>query len=231
MLTHFYCCAITTLIDGDYEIQAIRMAFDGEEVILPGFLITPANRELFDSLIQTCYEIAKVRARNSVTDYPHSQAVVLARRLISDAGVDLNEEQRDELCSSCHDLILTLEKLQREGRNGIWPFLLGNSYRPGLVREQFNAIVSNPPWMAMSKLADNPYKTVLVSRAERYGIKPTGSSHLHVELATVFLLNSVDKYLKDNAVCGIVMPDTILNGYHHEPFRKQQFLKSDWRLN
>lgn len=224
----FTVAPITTLIDGDYEIQAIRMAFDGEEVILPGFLITPANRELFDSLIQTCYEIAKVRARNSVTDYPHSQAVVLARRLISDAGVDLNEEQRDELCSSCHDLILTLEKLQREGRNGIWPFLLGNSYRPGLVREQFNAIVSNPPWMAMSKLADNPYKTVLVSRAERYGIKPTGSSHLHVELATVFLLNSVDKYLKDNAVCGIVMPDTILNGYHHEPFRKQQFLKSDW---
>lgn len=227
----FTVAPITNIIDDDYQVKAIRMAFDGEEVILPGFLITPANRELFDSLIQTCYETARVRVKYSAGDFPRTQAVMLVRRLISNAGVDLNEEQCDELCSSCHNLIFTLEKLQREGRNGIWPFLLGNSYRPGFVRKQFNAILSNPPWMAMSKLADNPYKTVLVSWAERYGIKPTGSSHLHVELATVFLLNSVDKYLKDNAIYGIIMPDTLLNGYHHELFRKQQFFQAEWPVD
>ena len=157
------------------------------------FLITHKQRTIrfFD---QTCYETAKVRAQ--IGDYQHSQAVTLVRKLISDAGVDLNKEQCDELCKSCFDLIIILEKLQKEGRNGIWPFLLGNSYRPGFVKEQFNAIISNPPWMAMSKLANNPYKRVLVSWAELYGIKPTGSSHLHIELATIFLLNSVNKYLR-----------------------------------
>lgn len=156
--------------------------------------------------------------------------MTLVAALIRDAGVPIGEEQQEAIITSCYTLIPTLERLQREGRNGIWPFLLSNSYRPGLVREQFNAIVSNPPWMAMSRLADNPYKTVLVSRAERYGIKPAGSSHLHVELATVFFLNSVDKYLQENALCGIIMPDTLLNGYHHEPFRNQQFLRSDWQV-
>ena len=190
----------------------MQMVFDGEQVILPGFLITPANRRLFDSLIHACYETAKARSRNVTEDYTRSQAEALVAALICDAGVTIEEEQQEAIITSCYDLILTLERLQREGRNGIWPFLLGNSYRPGLVRGQFNAIVSNPPWMAMSKLADNPYKTVLVSRAERYGIKPAGSSHLHVELATVFFLNSVDKYLQENAL--YPMPDTLLNGYH-----------------
>lgn len=227
----FTAAPITTLIEGNYEEQDLLMVFDGEQVTLPGFLITPTNRRLFDSLIHTCYETAKARARNASEDYPHTQADTLVAALIHDAGVPIEEEQREAIVASCYTLVPTLERLQREGRNGIWPFLLGNSYRPGLVREQFNAIVSNPPWMAMSRLADNPYKMVLVSRAERYGIKPTGSSHLHVELATVFFLNSVDKYLQENAWCGVIMPDTLLNGYHHEPFRNQQFLRSEWQVD
>ena len=227
----FTIAPITALIEGDYEDRDLSIVFDGEQVVLPGFLISPANRRLFDSLIHSCYETAKAKARGSAEDYPRAHADELITRLIADAGVALSEPQYTALVTGCHALIPTLERLQREGRNGIWPFLLGNSYRPGLVRGQFNAIVSNPPWMAMSRLADNPYKAVLVSRAERYGIKPTGSAHLHVELATVFFLNSVDKYLRADAVCGIIMPDTLLNGFHHEPFRNQRFLQSDWPVD
>lgn len=227
----FTVAPITALIEGNYEEQDLRMVFDGEHVVLPGFLISPTNRRLFDSLIHLCYETAKARAHYTAEDYSLTQAETLVNRLIYDAGVPMTEDQRTALIAGCHALIPTLERLQREGRNGIWPFLLSNSYRPGLVREQFNAIVSNPPWMAMSKLADNPYKTVLATRAEHYGIKPSGSSHLHVELATVFFLNSVDKYLHGNAVCGIIMPDTLLNGYHHEQFRHQHFLHSNWPVD
>jgi hypothetical protein len=223
----FTTAPITTLIDGNYEEQDLQMDFDGEQVILPGFLINPTNRKLFDSLIHRCYEIAKVKARETIEDYSLQQAKTFVAKLINNVGAVINKTQMEDIVTSCHALIPTLEKLQREDRNGIWPFLLGNSYRPGLVRGQFNAIVSNPPWMAMSKLADNPYKRILVSRAERYGVKPTGSSHLHIELAIVFLLNSVDKFLQENALFSIIMPDTLLNGYHHEPFRNQLFLRSE----
>jgi len=224
----FTVAPITALIEGDYEDRDLQMNFDGEHVTLPGFLISPANRRLFDSLMHACYETAKENACNPEVEYPYSSAERLVTALVRDAGVALSTEQTEALITGCHALIPTLERLQRGGRNGIWPFLLGNSYRPGLVREQFNAIVSNPPWMAMSKLADNPYKAVLVSRAERYGIKPNGSSFLHTELAAVFLLNSVDKYLRHDAVCSVIMPDTLRTGYHHEMFRNQQFLHSEW---
>lgn len=227
----FTATPTTTLIEGHYAEQDLCMILDGESLTLPGFIVSPTNRRLFDSLIHMCYETAKVRAHNTMEDYTYSEAETLVEVSIRDADVDIVEEQQENIITSCHALVCTLERLQREGRNGIWPFLLGNGYRPGLVGGQFNAIVSNPPWMAMSKLADNPYKIDLSLRAERYGIKPAGSSHLHVELATIFLLNSVDKYLQENALCGVIMPDTLLNGYHHEAFRNQHYLNSDWQVD
>jgi hypothetical protein len=143
----------------------------------------------------------------------------------------LDEKQQRSLVSGCHSLITTLSKLQKEGRNGIWPFVLGNCYRPGIVGDQFNGIVSNPPWMAMSKLANNPYKEELLSIAEQYGIKPTGSSHLHTELATVFFLSSVKRYLRDDAHCGLILPDSVRNGNHHEPFRTQAYINAKTPVN
>jgi len=229
----FTVAPITGLLDGNYATQSIQMIFDGEKVMLPGFLISPENRNLFDVLIQTCYETAKALAIHTAVDYRLHKIETenLVKRILRETNTIMNENNTKWLIDSSFDLILVLEKLQREERNGIWPFLLGNNYRPGLIGKQFNAIVSNPPWLTMSKLLDNPYKATLTTRAEYYGIKPTGSSHLHIELATVFLLHSIDKYLKEDGIFGIVMPDTLLNGFHHEPFRKQQFLNSKWSVD
>ena len=111
----------------------------------------------------------------------------------------LSAENKQALILAARQLVDELEHLQREGRNGIWYFVICNSYRPGLVGRQFNCIVSNPPWMAMSKLVDNPYKTTLQEIAQRYDIKPMGAAHPHMELATIFLLSAVDRYLEDGA--------------------------------
>ena len=89
-----------------------------------------------------------------------------------------------------------MAELAFANRNGIWAFILRNTYRPGLLTGQFNGLVSNPPWLAMSGLADNPYRAMLTARAKLYGIRPTGSSFLHLELGTTHLLHAVDRYLK-----------------------------------
>ena len=83
-------------------------------------------------------------------------------------------------------MINVLEGLQRQGRNGIWHFIISNSYRPGLTTQQFNCIISNPPWMTMSKLANNPYKEALTEIARNYSIQPSGAAHPHMELGTIF---------------------------------------------
>jgi hypothetical protein len=92
-----------------------------------------------------------------------------------------------------------------------------------LVSGRFNGLVSNPPWLALSKIANNPYHDILTKKADDYAITPTGSSRFHIDLATIFLLHSVDRYLQDGAAVGCITPETVLNGKHHKPFRTQQY--------
>lgn len=87
------------------------------------------------------------------------------------------------------------------------------------MTHQFNGLVSNPPWLALSKLANNPYRDTLRSKAEQFGIRPAGPAFLHVEMATIFLLHAIDRYLDGKAMIGCIVPETVLNGYHHHPFR------------
>jgi hypothetical protein len=111
-------------------------------------------------------------------------------------------------------------------RNGIWAFILRNTYRPGLLSGQFNGLVSNPPWLAMSGLADNPYRELLTLRAKLYGIRPGGQSFLHLELGTTHLLHAVDRYLKLDASVACLVPGSIFNGHHHEKLRQRKFLSA-----
>ena len=123
-----------------------------------------------------------------------------------------------------------MAELAIAGRNGIWAFILRNTYRPGLLSGQFNGLVSNPPWLALSRLADNPYREVLRRRAQAYGIRPSGQSFLHLDLGTTHLLHAVDRYLSAGASVACLVPGTVLNGHHHEPFRRRRFLSVGRRV-
>ena len=151
----------------DATNDAYILHFDHHEVSLPSFLLSPEYRKTFDSFMAKAYRLAMVRA--SEVEAPIEPATIdgLIETVEADSEVTLTDEKRQALLPSAQQLIEELERLQREGRNGIWYFIICNSYRPGLTWQQFNCIVSNPPWMAMSKLADNPYKTTLQGIARR----------------------------------------------------------------
>jgi hypothetical protein len=99
-----------------------------------------------------------------------------------------------------------------------------------LVSGQFNGLVSNPPWLALSKIADNPYKEALEELGGALNVKPEGPSFLHLEMATIFLLHAVDRYLQSGAVIGCVVPETVLNGHQHNPFRENGYTKGERRV-
>jgi len=211
----------------DTEEEYYNLHFYGKNAAIPAFIITPEYRRVFDAFMAKCYRIAMVRAKSENENLSAGEIEALIGAVKADSGVNLDSRQLEELSVSAFQLISTLEALQREGKNGIWFFVLSNSYRPGLTTEQFNYIVSNPPWLAMSKLADNPYKTALLEKAASFGIKPKGASHPHMELATTFLISAVDKYLRDGASWSCIMPGSIMSGYNHEPLRKEDYRNSD----
>lgn len=199
------------------------MYFDHDKVEIPGHMLTPDHRRNFDAFMSICYKYAMKRAGQKESSLTDSQIDYVLSSVESESSIVLSHTERKAQRVAAYSLILQLEGLQRQGRNGIWYFILNNSYKPGLVTNQFNCIVSNPPWLAMSKLADNPYKRTLQKKTDSFGIKPPGASHLHMELATTFLLASIDKYLKDGARWMCVMPGSILSGYHHDPLRLEKY--------
>ncbi len=207
----------------DNELENYCLNFDGNQIMLPAFLLSSQYRKVFESFMSKCYRVAMNRAEQIEYDLNDTMLTSLISTISRESEVILANDQNEKLVDSARNLILQLEQLQRDGRNGIWYFILSNSYRPGLSKHQFNCIVSNPPWLAMSKLANNPYKEALSSKAALYGIRPTGPAHLHMELGTTFLLNAIDKYLQDNGVWSCVMPGSLLSGFHHESLRQERY--------
>lgn len=204
-----------------------KLNLDTEVVELPQFLITSSRQTLFDAMLSRGYEMAMSSAAAASTTLRDHDIETLVDAVVADTGVPLSLDEKATSIDFCKKLLCALERLQRAGRNGIWAFVLRNSFRPMLMAGRFNGVVTNPPWLALSKIASNPYQFALKSKADAYGIKASGSSHLHVEIATIFLLHAVDRYLAPNAVIGCILPDTVLNGSHHEPFRSHGYLTAN----
>lgn len=209
------------------ESETIDITLDGTTIKLPAALVQPDYRELFDRIVDWAYDGAR-----DAQEHGAEPALSLddARSFITGAaaacGTVLPADLAEKLAAAVYGLAVRMAALAVAGRNGIWAFILRNTYRPGLLTGQFNGLLSNPPWLAMSALADNPYREVLTSRARLYGIRPAGQSFLHLELGTTHLLHAVDRYLAPEASIVCLVPGSIFNGHHHERFRQRSFLTS-----
>lgn len=207
-------------------IASYELHLADQRIAMPAFLISSDFRAAFDDLLEAGYRFATyLRSGLPLTLEPAATGEA-TRLALSNAVAPATTAQLTAAQQFLADLATAIDALDRQGRNGIWAFILRNSYRPGLVEGQFNGLVSNPPWLALSKLADNPYQRMLKQKAEQFGVRPPGPAFLHVELATIFLLHAVDRYLKPGAAIGCIVPETILNGYHHHPFRTAAFMSS-----
>ncbi|KVX24245.1 hypothetical protein WL01_07395 [Burkholderia ubonensis] len=204
-----------------------KLKLDTEEVELPQFLIESKRQALFDALLSRGYEMAMSSAAEAKTTLEDNDIESMADTVAAETGAALTADERAATLLFLGELLRALEALQRAGRNGIWAFVLRNSFRPALVAGRFNGIVTNPPWLALSRIGSNPYRDALKSKAGLYGIKAPGASHLHVEIATIFLLHAIDRYLAPGAVVACILPDTVLNGTHHEPFRSAGYLSAN----
>ncbi|RMT99426.1 hypothetical protein ALP37_00829 [Pseudomonas amygdali pv. sesami] len=203
-----------------------ELLLDTEQVDLPQFLIKSSSQSLFDALLSRGYEMAMSSASHPKTMLTNDDVTSMVDAIVAESGVPLSMDEMSAAIKFSSELLSALETLQRAGRNGIWAFVLRNSFRPALVAGRFNGVVTNPPWLALSKIGSNPYRDALKAKADSYGIKAPGASHLHVEIATIFLLHAIDRYLAPGAVVACVLPDTVLNGAHHKPFRGAGYLSA-----
>ena len=207
------------------EAGDVVVELDGQQVVLPQGLIAPSLRDLFDAIVDWAYDEAQAAVASRTNTVTRERAETLIDGLVRTHQVDVEPDLRQRVERATFELAQRMSDLALANRNGIWAFVLRNTYRPGLLAGYFNGLVSNPPWLAMSQLAENPYKMHLSTRAALYDIAPGGASHLHLELATTFLLHAIDRYLRPEAAVACLLPGTVFNGSHHQKFRDAAYLE------
>lgn len=202
-----------------------KLKLDDQLVEIPALLFEPEYRTTLNTIIDKCDALA-IEIASSNGEFSVDKAKLVVDTFVEPAHPGLSQDKTVAIERALLDLGEALVHLQQNNRNGIWPFILGNGFMPSLMKGQYNGIISNPPWLTLSKLSDNPYKDILGKKAELLGIKPEGSSFLHTELATVFFVGAINRYLEPGGTAACIMPQSILSGRHEEAFRKDRFLQA-----
>ncbi|MGB8802363.1 MAG: N-6 DNA methylase [Candidatus Acidiferrales bacterium] len=203
-----------------YEIR-----FGGKNVLIPDSLVT--SPDLFDVLISACTRVAADHAKHQ-----NETQQRLARFLDQETKVLTGHADRDEIVAALWTFTDELAKLIRKRENSIWGFIVRNSYKPGMLKAQFDVIIGNPPWLTYHFISDPGYQAEVKKRAiTDYAIAPDMQKLMtHMELATVFLVHSIEWFGKKTAKLGFVMPRSILNADQHTKLRMRQY-NARFRIN
>ncbi len=187
-------------------------------VVMPQTLIHAP--ELFDDAIAACTSVAEDHAKTQ-----KETKTTLSRHLAQSVPELQNFLEYEAILDALWIFTEGLAELIRQRENSIWSFIVRNSYRPAMFRQQFDFIVGNPPWLSYRYIADPDYQREIKGRAvEQYKIAPNSQKlFTQMELATIFLAHTIAVFARPNANLGFVMPRSILSADQHQKLIKRQY--------
>lgn len=115
----------------------------------------------------------------------------------------------------------TMRALHRSGRNHIWGYYVRNLIRPLWLSEPENRVdvlVGNPPWLRYSKMTElmqKRYKDLAKPR----NLLNHGLGASARDLSTLFVVRSVELYLREGGQFAFVMPHGTITRRPHSGFR------------
>ena len=118
------------------------------------------------------------------------------------------------------ETIDSMRELHSQGRNHIWAYYTRNMVRPvALSRAKVDVIIGNPPWLNYRNTA-NTLRTALERQSRNlYGIWTGGRYATHQDVAGLFYARSVDLYLREGGVIGMVLPHSALQTGQYSRWR------------
>lgn len=186
---------------------------DGQQVYLPESFLNDSL--LYNRLVDAACAFAETyRGR------PYERA--LLSDFLRARGIDWNEIQEE--FEAFQTLVLTLKHFLDSERDTIWAFILKNLYKPLLLRERFDAVMGNPPWIAFRSLEPRYQEFIrrlIVSNYEL--VKGRGELITHLEIASLFLVRAADLYLKPEGTIAFVMPHSLFRADQHDCLRRQEY--------
>lgn len=204
------------------QLNGIEITFgprkNQRSFVLPDMMVD--QPENFDDAIVAATRIAedlaagKKETRDSLDRYLRQAVPGLVQML-----------QREEVVTALWNFAVGLSELIQQKQNSIWSFIIRNSYRPAMLRQQFDFIVGNPPWVAYRYVTDPEYQKEIKQRAvETYKIAPKSQKlFTQMELATVFLAHSLETFARPGGRLAFVMPRSILTADQHQNLIQRKY--------
>jgi hypothetical protein len=197
--------------EGGFELfdSAFVMEIDRERYRMPLRVFEDSAR--FDEATSACEDLADYTLNEPDADAETLQNV-LAKR-----GVD---DLDDDLLGGFHDIYKGLKRAKHARRDGIWRFIIQNSYKPYFLKGQFDVVVGNPPWLTFSDVKKDSYQELLQTVAAQYGVVPERKELMtHLEIAAVFLAHVCNTFLKHRGQLAFVLPRSFFSADHHDNTR------------
>jgi hypothetical protein len=139
-------------------------------------------------------------------------------------GVVEKKLSKEEL-ESVGEIARVLRHFLDIDRNSIWAFVLKNIYKPNALKNKFDFVFGNPPWITYSEL-DPVYQTFVKNCVRnQYRLLESKKVRLmpHLEIATLFTVRCADLYLRENGEIAFVLPRSLLVADQHSEIRSSQF--------
>ena len=136
-----------------------------------------------------------------------------------DQALDDNRIEAEER-KTLRSTIASLQELHSQGRDHIWAYYTRNLVRPvTLARQKVDVIIGNPPWISYNQTTGDLRTGLERLSRETYGIWQGGRYASNQDVAGLFFARSVDLYLKDGGVIGMVMPHSALQAGQYAKWR------------
>jgi hypothetical protein len=204
-------------------VPSYQTAIGGKTVNIPDTIINDPST--YDDVIETSKEFAKHFAgKSGATLEAYENYINQHAPQVKDKGtIDM-----------LFDTATAMKELIEEENDSIWAYVMKNMYKPLFLKDRFDVVIGNPPWLSyryvdkgdyqkfLKKMIVDEYKLLSgVSAGEKMKVKAELMTHM--ELATLFYLRCADLYLKEGGIIGFVMPRSLFTADQHNTFRRQQF--------
>jgi hypothetical protein len=202
---------------GEVSGYDIRLGGDRAVSIPEKLVVDP---ELFDPAIAACAEVAIDHAKGR-RESPSTLEAYIQKAMPGLTG----RPDFPAIMEALWRFTAELSDLIAAGRDSIWAFIVRNSYRPAMLRDRFDVLIGNPPWLSYRYIADPEYQAEVKKRAvEEYKIAPRSQKLMtQMELATVFLVHTLATFGKAGARLGFVMPRGVLTADQHASLRDRSY--------
>jgi SAM-dependent methyltransferase len=199
----------------DRYFAGYRAMLNGDTINLPEDLAL--SPEHYDRAVELCAEYARSTAHESL---PSKDLLGNFLRRNYPALVE-----NAVWWNTLYELFQVLRKKIRERKDTIWAFVLKNVFKPLLMKERFDVLVGNPPWLTYKDIERGEYQEYLKNLiTHEHGLcEPKLGLLTQLELGTLFFIRGSSLYLKPEGKIAFVLPRSIWSADQHHNLRCGQF--------